>query len=117
MRATKDHGGMVTSFDELKNVDGATPAVLAALSSGFVTEQFHDSQRGYRGAQSGGAIATAGDSRNPLCFGGHVGIYCLSLRMGLRAAAVIAVFHDVLITLGFFSLFHYEISLTVLRRC
>ena len=30
------------------------------------------------------------------------------------AAAVIAVFHDVLITLGFFSLFHYEISLTVI---
>jgi preprotein translocase subunit SecF len=30
------------------------------------------------------------------------------------AAAVIAVFHDVLITLGFFSLFHFEISLTVI---
>jgi preprotein translocase subunit SecF len=29
-------------------------------------------------------------------------------------AAVIAVFHDVLITLGFFSLFHYQISLTVI---
>ena len=27
---------------------------------------------------------------------------------------MIAVFHDVLITLGFFSLFHYEISLTVI---
>jgi len=30
------------------------------------------------------------------------------------AAAVLAVFHDVLITLGFFSLLHYEISLTVI---
>ncbi len=30
------------------------------------------------------------------------------------AAAVIAVFHDVLITLGLFSLFHFEISLTVI---
>jgi len=30
------------------------------------------------------------------------------------AAAVIAVFHDVLITLGFFSIFHFEISLTVI---
>jgi preprotein translocase subunit SecF len=29
-------------------------------------------------------------------------------------AAVIAVFHDVLVTLGFFSLFHWEISLTVI---
>ena len=30
------------------------------------------------------------------------------------AAAVIAVFHDVLITLGLFSIFHFEISLTVI---
>ena len=30
------------------------------------------------------------------------------------AAAVIAVFHDVLITLGFFSLFRFQISLTVI---
>src|SRR5262249_42968879 len=28
-------------------------------------------------------------------------------------AAVMAVFHDIMITLGFFSLFHWEISLTV----
>jgi preprotein translocase subunit SecF len=30
------------------------------------------------------------------------------------AAAVLAVFHDVLITLGLFSIFHFEISLTVI---
>ena len=30
------------------------------------------------------------------------------------AAAVLAVFHDVLITLGFFSILHFEISLTVI---
>jgi preprotein translocase subunit SecF len=30
------------------------------------------------------------------------------------AAAVIAVFHDVLITIGFFSIFRYQISLTVI---
>ena len=27
----KAHGGIVTSFDELKSVDGVTPAVIAAL--------------------------------------------------------------------------------------
>jgi hypothetical protein len=30
------------------------------------------------------------------------------------AAAVIAVFHDVLVTLGFFSIFQWEVSLTVI---
>ena len=47
----------------------------------------------------------SGDS---LCAGGHVGLYCIPFRVGYGAAAVIAVFHDVLITLGFFSLFHYR---------
>ncbi|HWW51868.1 MAG TPA: protein translocase subunit SecF, partial [Verrucomicrobiae bacterium] len=30
----RDHGGIVTNFDELKNVDGATPAVLNSLRNG-----------------------------------------------------------------------------------
>ena len=40
----------------------------------------------------------------------------IALRFELvyGAAAVIAVFHDVLITLGLFSLLHFEISLTVI---
>ena len=36
--------------------------------------------------------------------------------MGVWRGPVIAVFHDVLITLGLFSVFHYEISLTGYRR-
>jgi len=32
----------------------------------------------------------------------------------LRRGGVTAVFHDVMITLGVFSLFHWEISLTVI---
>src|SRR5207245_8322957 len=35
-------------------------------------------------------------------------------KMIFGLAAVLAVFHDVLITLGFFSLLHFEISLTVI---
>src|SRR5580700_8077894 len=31
----KDHGGIVTSFDELKNVPGTTQPVINALTSGF----------------------------------------------------------------------------------
>src|SRR5438105_15801221 len=40
----------------------------------------------------------------------------IALRFELvyGAAAVLAVFHDVLITLGLFSLLHFEISLTVI---
>ena len=43
-----------------------------------------------------------------------LGLYCISqFEWVYGAAAVLAVFHDVLITLGLFSIFHVEISLTV----
>src|ERR1700678_3475760 len=35
-----DHSGIVTSFDQLKNVDGASPAVLSDLSNNFVLGNF-----------------------------------------------------------------------------
>jgi len=36
----KEHGGIVTNFDDLKNVDGATASVLAALKDGFALDNF-----------------------------------------------------------------------------
>ena len=36
----KQHGGIVTNFDDLKNVDGATPGVLSALKDGFALDNF-----------------------------------------------------------------------------
>src|ERR1700732_478414 len=36
----KEHGGIVTHFDDLKNVDGAPPAVLASLNNGLVLGNF-----------------------------------------------------------------------------
>jgi len=35
-----DHSGIVTSFDQLKTVDGVTPAVLSTLNNGFVLGNF-----------------------------------------------------------------------------
>ncbi len=48
--------------------------------------------------------------------GRHVSLYCISAsRVGVRSfAAVLAVFQYVLITLGPFSIFHFEISQTVI---
>ena len=59
---------------------------------------------------SGGDLFLRGPSGGG--FGGFVRRWIDTIIFG--AAAVIACFHDVLITLGFFSLIHYEISLTVI---
>ena len=111
----KDHGGIVTNFDELKSVAGVTPAVLSSLASSYSLGTFRDTRRGDRRPQGRRAAPPPG-------YSGQLSMpwaacWCI-LRFRFEwvygAAAVIAVFHDVLITLGFFSLFHYEISLTVI---
>jgi preprotein translocase subunit SecF len=110
----KDHGGVITSFDELKNVDGATPAVLSALSGGFSLGQFAVRDVEIVGPKVGAQLRHQAFWATMYALGGMLVYIAFRFEWVYGAAAVIAVFHDVLITLGFFSLFHYEISLTVI---
>jgi preprotein translocase subunit SecF len=110
----KDHGGVITSFDELKGVDGATPAVLNALSGGFSLGQFAVRDVEIVGPKVGAQLRRQAFWATMYALGGMLVYIAFRFEWVYGAAAVIAVFHDVLITLGFFSLFHYEISLTVI---
>ena len=71
------------------------------------------------GTEAVGAIAGA-QLRNKaiavtlLALVGILGYIAFRFEWTYGAAAVIAVFHDVLVTLGFFSMFQWEVSLTVI---
>jgi preprotein translocase subunit SecF len=108
------NGGIIKSTDELKNVDGATPGVLAALSSGFSLANFTIRNVDVVGPTVGGQLRRQAIFATLYALGGMLVYIAIRFEWVYGAAAVIAVFHDVLITLGFFSLFHYEISLTVI---
>src|ERR1700690_2541780 len=110
----KDHGGVLTGFDQLSSVPGTTPAVISALKDNFSLAPF-----ALRNAESVGPKVGA-ELRNQAI---RVTLYALAgmlVYIAFRfewvygAAAVIAVFHDVLITLGLFKIFGFEISLTVI---
>ena len=110
----KDHGGIVTNFDDLRNVPGATQAVISSLSGNYSLGTF-----AIRDAETVKPRVSAQLRRQALfatlyALAGMLVYIALRFEWVYGAAAVIAVFHDVLITLGFFSLFHYEISLTVI---
>ncbi|MGA3295630.1 MAG: protein translocase subunit SecF [Candidatus Acidiferrales bacterium] len=113
-RDDKDHGGIVTSFDQLNGVDGTTPAVLSALSSGFSLGEFTIRNVEIVGPRVGAQLRHQAFWATMYALGGMLVYIAFRFEWVYGAAAVIAVFHDVLITLGFFSLFHYEISLTVI---
>jgi preprotein translocase subunit SecF len=110
----RDHGGIVTSFDELKNVDGVTQPVLNALSSGFSLGNFTIRNVEIVGPKVGAQLRRQAVLATLYALLGMLVYIAFRFEWIYGAAAVIAVFHDVLITLGFFSLFHYEISLTVI---
>lgn len=110
----KDYGGILTSFDQLKTVDGATPAVISTISNGFALGSFTVRNAEIVGPKVGAQLRKQAFWATMYALGGMLLYIAFRFEWVYGAAAVIAVFHDVLITLGFFSLFHYEISLTVI---
>ena len=110
----RDHSGIVTSFDELKNVDGVTPAVIASLKDGFTLGDFTIRNVEIVGPTVGAQLRRQAILATLYALAGMLVYIAFRFEWVYGVAAVIAVFHDVLITLGFFSLFHFEISLTVI---
>jgi preprotein translocase subunit SecF len=109
-----DHSGIVTSFDQLNSVNGVTPAVLSALQNNFVLGNFTIRDVEIVGPKVGAQLRRQAILATLYALGGMLIYIAFRFEWVYGAAAVIAVFHDVLITLGLFSLFHYEISLTVI---
>jgi preprotein translocase subunit SecF len=110
----RDHGGVITSFDDLRSADGATPAVLSTLKAAFSLSPFAIRNVEIVGPKVGAQLRNQAIWATIYALGGMLVYIAFRFEWVYGAAAVIAVFHDVLITLGFFSLIHYEISLTVI---
>jgi preprotein translocase subunit SecF len=106
--------GVLTNFDDLKNADGVTPAVLSALKANYALGSFAIRGVEIVGPKVGGELRRQAIYVTLYALGGMLVYIAFRFELVYGAAAVLAVFHDVLITLGFFSLLHFEISLTVI---
>src|ERR1700722_9710154 len=106
--------GVLTNFDDLSKVDGVTPAVLAALKNNYALGSFAIRGAEVVGPKVGGELRRQAIYVTLYALGGMLVYIAFRFQLVYGAAAVLAVFHDVLITLGFFSLLHFEISLTVI---
>jgi len=91
-----------------------TQPVLNALTSGFSLGNFTIRNVEIVGPKVGAQLRRQAVLATLYALLGMLVYIAFRFEWIYGAAAVIAVFHDVLITLGFFSLFHYEISLTVI---
>ncbi len=135
----KNSNGVLTNFGDLSKVDGLTAPVLSAIKDSYALGPFAIRNVEIVGPKVGAELRQqaiyvtlyalggmlvyialrfqGGASVGQLFFAqsGFIGFVLRLLdKMVFGLAAVLAVFHDVLITLGFFSLLHFEISLTVI---
>jgi preprotein translocase subunit SecF len=106
--------GVLTNFDDLSKVDGVTAPVLSALKANFALGSFAIRGVEIVGPKVGGELRRQAIYVTLYALGGMLVYIAFRFQLVYGAAAVLAVFHDVLITLGFFSLLHFEISLTVI---
>jgi preprotein translocase subunit SecF len=110
----KVSNGVLTNFNDLSKADGATPAIIAAVKDGYSLGPFAIRNVEIVGPKVGAELRRQAVFVTLYALAGMLVYIAIRFEWVYGAAAVLAVFHDVLITLGLFSLFHFEISLTVI---
>jgi len=109
----KQARGVISNLDDLREA-GATAPVLSALRDSFYAGPFAVVNVEIVGPKVGADLRRQAVYVTLYALAGMLVYIALRFELVYGAAAVLAVFHDVLITLGLFSLLHFEISLTVI---
>ena len=109
----KQKGGMIGTFDELSAVPGMTPQILNVIKQESYLGKYLVRNTEVVGPRVGNELRTKALLATLYALGGMLIYVGLRFEFVYGFAAVIAVFHDTIITIGLFSLFHKEISLTV----
>ena len=107
-----DEGGVLKSIDDLKAV--VPGPVVDALKQDFYTSNFGVRQAQIVGPQVGSQLKRQAWLAVGFSLVGMLVYLWFRFELIYGVAAVVAVFHDTLITVGAFSLTNYEISLTVI---
>jgi len=110
-RASK--GGILNSFDQLAGVQGVTPQILAAVKQQCALGPFTILSAEVVGPKIGKDLQRQAILATLYALGGMLVYIAFRFEWIYGVAAVIAVFHDTIITIGLFSLFNKQISLTV----
>jgi preprotein translocase subunit SecF len=113
-RNSPPRSGLISDFQELSSVPGVNAGVIATLRNDFYLSSFAVKNSEIVGPKVGK------DLRQQALYVTLAGLGAMLIYIWFRfelsygIAAVVATFHDVTITLGFFSLLNKEITLTVI---
>jgi preprotein translocase subunit SecF len=107
------HSGLIRNLDELASVPGVTPQIRAVLKQTVYPAPLAVVKTEVVGPKIGAELQRKAILAVLYALGGMLVYIAFRFEWIYGAAAVIAVFHDTIITIGLFSLFNKEISLTV----
>jgi preprotein translocase subunit SecF len=107
------HGGIVKAYDELARLPGVTPQILDILKQETALAPFTILSTEVVGPKIGADLRRQAILATLYALGGMLVYIAFRFETIYGVAAVIAVFHDTIITVGLFSLFNKDISLTV----
>jgi preprotein translocase subunit SecF len=113
MEYRKQHSGLIRNLDDLRSVPGVTPKVVDVLKAQTYADSLAIIATDVVGPKIGAELQRKAVLAVLYALGGMLVYIAFRFEWIYGAAAVIAVFHDTIITIGLFSLFNKEISLTV----
>jgi len=112
-RDAPEHGGIVRNVSDVKTLPGVTPAVAASLERDFWLSPFNIRNVEIVGPKVGDELRKQALFATLYALAGMLVYVAFRFEWVYGVAAIIATFHDVIITLGFFSIFNFEITLPV----
>jgi len=113
-RDTPPRSGMLTSIDQLTAVPGVKPAIINVLKQQCYLAPFAILQTEMVGPKVGGELRTKALLATLYALGGMLVYIAFRFEWIYGVGAVVACFHDTIITIGLFSIFNKEITLTVI---
>ena len=113
-RDTPPRSGLISSFDQLSGIPGVNSAIISVLKQQCYLAPFSILQVEMVGPKVGGELRTKAVLATLYALGGMLVYIAFRFEWIYGVAAVVACFHDTIITIGLFSLFNKEITLTVI---
>jgi len=113
-RDTPPRSGLISNFDQLKAIPGVNSAIISVLKQQCYLAPFSVLQVEMVGPKVGGELRTKAVLATLYALGGMLVYIAFRFEWIYGVAAVVACFHDTIITIGLFSLFNKEITLTVI---
>ena len=105
-RDTPPRSGLISDFDQLKAIPGVNSAIISVLKQQCYLAPFSVLQVEMVGPKVGGELRTKAVLATLYALGGMLVYIAFRFEWIYGVAAVVACFHDTLITIGLFSLFN-----------